>query len=199
MSRSAPTNGSDEAEASGHRSRNSDPRRRGFMERNPHERIQSATARTITSQGYAASTVEDICAEAGISEKVFYEHFKSKQEAAMSALETSVDQVMLELRERLSTQPRPGLRPSGTPPRPSSIGWPTSLPSRALRLWRCLPPARPRWNSCSRSWTPSRCSWSLAMRWLPSRPLPGVWSTKLSPMLILGYSTSHRARGRREP
>jgi AcrR family transcriptional regulator len=69
------------------------------MSRNPHERIQSATARAIVAHGYAETTIEDICAEAQISQKVFYEHFKSKQDAAMSALETSVDQVMLELRE----------------------------------------------------------------------------------------------------
>ncbi len=99
MSRSAPTNGSDEAESSERRSRNPDPRRRGFMSRNTHERIQSATARAIATHGYAASTVADICTVAGISEQAFYEHFKDKQEAAMSALETSVDQVMLELRE----------------------------------------------------------------------------------------------------
>jgi AcrR family transcriptional regulator len=100
MSRSAPTNGSDEAESSERRPRRSpDPRPRGFMARNPHERIQSATARAVTAHGYAETTVEDICVEADIPEKAFYEHFKSKQEAAMSALETSVDQVMLELRE----------------------------------------------------------------------------------------------------
>ena len=99
MSRSVPTDGSDEAELPGYRSRNPDPRRRGFMSRNLHERIQSATAQAIAAHGYEATTVEDICAEAEISQEAFYEHFKGKQEAAMSALETSVDQVMLELRE----------------------------------------------------------------------------------------------------
>jgi len=75
------------------------------MSRNPHERIQSATARAIVAHGYAQTTIEDICAEAQISQKAFYEHFKSKQEAAMSALETSVDQVMLELRETFNAAP----------------------------------------------------------------------------------------------
>ena len=69
------------------------------MARNPHERIQSATALAIATHGYAGTTIKDICAEAEISEQAFYEHFKDKQEAAMSALETGVDQVMLELRE----------------------------------------------------------------------------------------------------
>jgi AcrR family transcriptional regulator len=97
MSRSAPINGSEPSEPSGPRSEGI--RRRALMMRNPHERIEAATARAIAAHGYEATTVEEICGEAQISRETFHEHFKNKQEAAMSALETSADQVMTDLRE----------------------------------------------------------------------------------------------------
>jgi AcrR family transcriptional regulator len=97
MSRSAPINGSEPSEPSGPRSEGI--RRRALMMRNPHERIEAATARAIAAHGYEATTVEEICSEAQISRETFHEHFKNKQEAAMSALETSADQVMTDLRE----------------------------------------------------------------------------------------------------
>jgi AcrR family transcriptional regulator len=76
-----------------------------LVARNLHERIEMATVRSIAAHGYEASTVEGICAEAEISQEVFHEHFKDKQEAAMSALETSVDHVMLDLREIFNAAP----------------------------------------------------------------------------------------------
>lgn len=105
MSRSAPTNGSALPEPSGRPPRSDGARRRTWVARNLHERIEAAAVRVIAAHGYEASTLESICSEAEISEEVFYEHFKDKQEAAMSALETSVDQVMLDLRELFSAAP----------------------------------------------------------------------------------------------
>src|ERR1700730_5732348 len=96
MSRSAPINGSEPSEPSGLRS---GTQRRALVARNPHQRIEAATARAIAVHGFQATTVEDICNEAQISPETFHEHFKNKQEAAMSALETSADQVMTDLRE----------------------------------------------------------------------------------------------------
>lgn len=81
------------------------PTRRTFAANSPHERIQAATARAIAAHGYEATTVRDICAEASVSEEVFYEHFKDKQAAAISALEAAVDQVMEELRETFKAAP----------------------------------------------------------------------------------------------
>jgi AcrR family transcriptional regulator len=97
MSRSAPTNGSEPAEPSGPRSEGT--HRRALVARNPHQRIEAATARAIAARGFQATTVEHICSEAQISKETFREHFKNKQEAAMSALETSADQVMTDVRE----------------------------------------------------------------------------------------------------
>lgn len=82
----------------------SDPQRM-FVAHNLHERIQKATARVVAAHGFKDTTVQDICAEAQVSEKVFHEHFKDKQEAAMSALETGVDQVMQDLRETFNAAP----------------------------------------------------------------------------------------------
>lgn len=97
MSRSAPTNGSESSEPSGPQSEHI--HRRALVARNPHQRIEAATARAIAAHGFQDTTVEHICIEAEISQETFREHFKDKQEAAMSALETSADQVMTDLRE----------------------------------------------------------------------------------------------------
>jgi len=79
-----------------HRSHNP-PRR--FVTRNEHDQIQAAVARAIAGKGYEAATVEDICAEAHITPRVFHEHFPGKQEAAISALEAGADQRMANCQE----------------------------------------------------------------------------------------------------
>lgn len=73
------------------------PRR--FVTRNEHDQIQAAVARAIAGRGYAAATVEDICAEAHITLRVFHEHFPGKLEAAISTLEASADQRMAHCQE----------------------------------------------------------------------------------------------------
>jgi TetR/AcrR family transcriptional repressor of nem operon len=40
----------------------------------------------IRAQGYAATTVEDICRRAGVSKGSFFHHFKSKDELALAAV-----------------------------------------------------------------------------------------------------------------
>lgn len=82
----------------------SDPQRM-FVAHNLHERIQKATARAVAAHGFEDTTVENICTEAQVSEKVFHEHFSNTQEAAMSALEAGVDQVMVDLRETFKAAP----------------------------------------------------------------------------------------------
>lgn len=81
-----------------------DPRRM-FVAHNVHERIQKATARAVSTHGFADTTVQDICAEAQVSTEVFHEHFSSTQEATVSALEAGVDRVMQDLRETFNTAP----------------------------------------------------------------------------------------------
>jgi AcrR family transcriptional regulator len=81
------------------------PNPRTFVAHNLHERIQAAAARAIAADGYEATTVRDICIEASISPEAFREHFKDKQEAAMSAIEAAVDQVMMDLRQTFKAAP----------------------------------------------------------------------------------------------
>ncbi len=54
----------------------------------PHEsktKLLNAAFHAIRSKGYAATTVEDICEEAGVTKGSFFHHFKSKDELALSA------------------------------------------------------------------------------------------------------------------
>jgi TetR/AcrR family transcriptional repressor of nem operon len=45
----------------------------------------NATLHVVRAKGYAASTVDDICVEAGVTKGSFFHHFKSKDELALSA------------------------------------------------------------------------------------------------------------------
>lgn len=54
------------------------------------ERILRAMAETTAEQGYAATSVSDVHAAAGVSRKTFYEQFSSKGDCFMSAFEEAV-------------------------------------------------------------------------------------------------------------
>jgi TetR/AcrR family transcriptional repressor of nem operon len=56
----------------------------------PHEsktKLLEAALRTIRAEGYAATTVEDICQQAGVTKGSFFHHFKSKDDLALSAVD----------------------------------------------------------------------------------------------------------------
>jgi len=67
------------------RARLSAARRRGL--------IEDAAARLFARRGYAATTVEDIVAEAGVSKPMLYRHFESKKELHMKLLEHRRDEL----------------------------------------------------------------------------------------------------------
>src|SRR5512144_2636319 len=50
-------------------------------------KIMEAAIKLFSNQGYNKSSVDDICAEAGISKGAFYHHFKSKQELFLALLD----------------------------------------------------------------------------------------------------------------
>jgi AcrR family transcriptional regulator len=57
------------------------------------ELIEDAAARLFARRGYAATTVEDIVAEAGVSKPMLYRHFESKKELHMKLLEHRCDEL----------------------------------------------------------------------------------------------------------
>jgi TetR/AcrR family transcriptional repressor of nem operon len=50
-------------------------------------RLLEAALHVIRAQGYAATTVDDICARAGLTKGSFFHHFKSKDELALAAVD----------------------------------------------------------------------------------------------------------------
>ena len=57
---------------------------------NPAEtrtRLLDAAIHVIRAQGYAATTVDDICREAGLTKGSFFHHFQSKEELGVAAAE----------------------------------------------------------------------------------------------------------------
>jgi TetR/AcrR family transcriptional regulator, transcriptional repressor for nem operon len=58
-------------------------------ERNPvetRERLITATVNLILKQGFAATTVDQICAEAGLTKGSFFHHFESKEAIGKAAV-----------------------------------------------------------------------------------------------------------------
>jgi AcrR family transcriptional regulator len=54
-------------------------------------RMLGAMADAVASKGYAATTVADVVAGAGVSRKTFYEHFRDKEECFLVAFDRGVD------------------------------------------------------------------------------------------------------------
>lgn len=48
-------------------------------------KLLDAALQVIRAKGYAATTVEDICSEAGVTKGSFFHHFQSKDDLALSA------------------------------------------------------------------------------------------------------------------
>lgn len=55
--------------------------------------IEAAAARLFARAGYAATTVEQIVTEAGVSKPMLYRHFESKQELQMKLMERRRDEL----------------------------------------------------------------------------------------------------------
>jgi AcrR family transcriptional regulator len=55
--------------------------------------LEDAAAQLFANRGYEATTVEQICAAAGVSKPMLYRHFESKQELARRLLERRRDEL----------------------------------------------------------------------------------------------------------
>jgi TetR/AcrR family transcriptional regulator, transcriptional repressor for nem operon len=53
--------------------------------RDSRTRLLDAAMQVIRAQGYAATSVDDICRAAGLTKGAFFHHFKSKEELAVAA------------------------------------------------------------------------------------------------------------------
>ena len=53
--------------------------------RDSRARLLDAALQVIRAQGYAATTVDDICREAGLTKGAFFHYFKSKEDLAVAA------------------------------------------------------------------------------------------------------------------
>jgi len=62
--------------------------------RNQRDRILYATANVAATKGYSAATIADITASAGVDRRVFYKHFRDKQQAFLAVHELAIHQVM---------------------------------------------------------------------------------------------------------
>lgn len=50
-------------------------------------KLLEAARDVIRTQGYAATTVDDICAKAGVSKGSFFHHFASKEQMGVAAID----------------------------------------------------------------------------------------------------------------
>ena len=58
------------------------------MDLNPtsaREKLLVAALKLIRTKGYGATTVDDLCGDAGVTKGAFFHHFKSKEDAAIEA------------------------------------------------------------------------------------------------------------------
>src|SRR5437763_17207801 len=53
----------------------------------PKRKLLDAALHVIRAQGYAGSSVDDICREAGVTKGSFFHHFKGKDDLAIAATE----------------------------------------------------------------------------------------------------------------
>jgi AcrR family transcriptional regulator len=67
---------------------------RSEIARNQRERIMYATAVQAATKGYTVTTVADITATAKVDRRVFYKHFRDKQQAFLAVHELGIQQLM---------------------------------------------------------------------------------------------------------
>ena len=74
-------------------------RPRGRVATGQRERILDATEALVAEKGAGAATIEAIVKGAGVSSVTFYEHFRSKEECLLAALDRAVEELRAEVRD----------------------------------------------------------------------------------------------------
>jgi AcrR family transcriptional regulator len=76
---------------------------REFVVRNQRERLLNAVGEVSGVSTYAAMTVEDIIAAAGVSRRTFYDHFRSKDDAFLASYDAYASRLRERVEARLET------------------------------------------------------------------------------------------------
>lgn len=67
---------------------------RGAVVEHQRQRLIRAVPPTVQSKGFSASTVEDICAQAGVSRRTFYENFRDKHDCFITSYRQHAQELM---------------------------------------------------------------------------------------------------------
>jgi AcrR family transcriptional regulator len=65
-----------------------------FVERSQRERLFAGIARVMAQRGYAATTVDDIAVESGVSRKALYTHFSGKEDVLLQAHKAVTERIV---------------------------------------------------------------------------------------------------------
>ena len=72
---------------------------REVIEASQRGRLLDAMAEVVAAKGYAATTVADVIAEAGVSRRTFYEYFRDKEACFLAAYDTGVEVLLDTMRQ----------------------------------------------------------------------------------------------------
>src|SRR3954471_5589017 len=72
---------------------------REVIEASQRGRLLDSMAEVVAAKGYSATTVADVIADAGVSRRTFYEHFRDKEDCFLAAYDTGVEVLLETVRE----------------------------------------------------------------------------------------------------
>ena len=75
-------------------------------------RLLEAVGRAVADKGYAATTIDDIVRDAGVSKKTFYEHFHDKLGCFLAAYEAASDELYEHVRAAQDAAAASGAAPA---------------------------------------------------------------------------------------
>jgi AcrR family transcriptional regulator len=80
---------------------------RALVVRDQSERMLDAVAQVVTRKGYAAITVADITAHAGVSRRTFYDQFSDKEDCFLAAYKDFTERLIAAVRQAYAAGDRP--------------------------------------------------------------------------------------------